>query len=91
MLKHKAPPISNAISAPQMQVLKRRLCFGNGILLFTAIGATLAIAIGFFFEQHFSLAWQISAHISIILCSITLKIGYLLRSFSLKQLGNNNF
>lgn len=79
------------LSEEKMQQLKRRICMGNCILIFTAICATAAIAVGFFLEHHFSLAWQISAHIAIIVCSVTLKIGYLLRSFSLKQLGHNNF
>lgn len=74
-----------------LQALKHQQCLGNCILFITAIWAISAISIAFIFEQHFSLAWQITAHISIIVCSVTLKIGYLLRSFALKNLGLNNF
>ncbi len=73
------------------QTLKRQQSLGNCILLITAIWAIAAISIAFIFEHNFSLAWQIAAHISIIVCSVTLKIGYLLRSFALKNLGLNNF
>lgn len=71
--------------------LQQRLLLGNIILVMTFIVAISSISIAFVFESHFSLGVQIAAHISIILCSITLKIGYLLRSFALKKRGSNRF
>jgi hypothetical protein len=68
-----------------------RIILGNCILAATLIIAFISICIGFVFEDQFSLSVQIAAHISIIICSLTLKIGYLLRSFALKHLGSNQF
>jgi hypothetical protein len=68
-----------------------RVVLGNCILAATALVAAISITIGFIFDNEFSLGVQIAAHISIIICSLTLKIGYLLRSFALKQLGSNQF
>lgn len=81
----------NALSDVEQQKLQQRLSLGNWILVITALWATWAINVAFIFESNFGLAAQITAHISIILCSLTLKVGYLLRSFSLKKLGSLNF
>ncbi|OUS32197.1 hypothetical protein A9R01_11150 ['Osedax' symbiont bacterium Rs2_46_30_T18] len=75
----------------QQQVLMQRIFIGNLILAGTFLVACIAIAIAFVFEDNFTLGVQIAAHISIIICSISLKVGYLLRSFSLKKLGCNKF
>ncbi len=83
--------LNGDIKTDHQQAMEHQQYLGNCILLFTAIWAAAAISIAFIFEQNFSLAWQITAHISIIICSVTLKIGYLLRSFALKNLGINNF
>ncbi|MGB1237375.1 MAG: hypothetical protein ACPG4U_04135 [Pseudomonadales bacterium] len=71
--------------------LLQRLFWGNAILVATALWAVISIAIAFVFEAHFELGVQIAAHISIIACSLTLKVGYLLRSYALKGLGSLNF
>lgn len=68
-----------------------RIILGNYILAATLVAALISICIGFVFEDQFSLSVQIAAHISIIICSLTFKIGYLLRSFALKHLGSNQF
>ena len=75
----------------QQQILMQRIFIGNLILASTFVVACIAIAIAFVFEDGFSLGVQIAAHISLIICSISLKVGYLLRSFSLKKLGSNKF
>ncbi|MCJ8337287.1 MAG: hypothetical protein MJK10_02355 [Pseudomonadales bacterium] len=75
----------------QQQLLLQRIFIGNLILAATLVIAAIAIAIAFVFEDNFVLGVQIAAHISLIICSISLKVGYLLRSFSLKKLGSNKF
>lgn len=75
----------------QQQLLLQRIFIGNSILAATLVIAAIAIAIAFVFEDNFGLGVQIAAHISLIICSISLKVGYLLRCFSLKKLGSNKF
>lgn len=82
---------SNPPASDELKQLQYRLRIANLILLASVVFAALAITIGFVLEQYINLAWQVTAHITILLCSITLKVGYLLRSFSLKRLGRHDF
>lgn len=86
---HTSSNINTAIEP--FKTHNNRIFLGNCILAASVLTAIISICIGFVFEDQFSLTAQIAAHISIIICSLTLKIGYLLRSFALKHLGSNQF
>jgi len=49
------------------------------------------ILISFIFEQHFSLAIQIAAHISTIIFAGVVKLGYVIRCVGAHGLGHKAF
>jgi hypothetical protein len=67
------------------------LVIGNYLMLISLIIVSSSIFITFAFDEQFSMAVQISAHIATIIFAGFLKIGYVLRCIALHGFGKRNF
>lgn len=64
---------------------------GNALIVTSLLVVMSCILITFAFEQHFSLATQISAHISTIIFAATTKIGYVILCIGAHGLGHKAY
>lgn len=67
------------------------LIIGNYLMIISLLVVTSSVFITFAFDQLFSIAVQISAHISTIVFAGLLKIGYVLRCVALHGFGQRSF
>ncbi|WP_057830392.1 hypothetical protein [Colwellia sp. TT2012] len=79
------PNISHALS------LQKCLLIGNYLMLTSFLVVTGCIFITFGYDENFTMATQISAHIATIVFAALLKIGYVLRCVALHGFGQRNF
>ncbi|MGB1197542.1 MAG: hypothetical protein ACPG46_00760 [Thalassotalea sp.] len=67
------------------------LLVGNYLMLLSFFIILTAISITFIFDENFTIATQISAHIATIVFAALLKIGYVLRCVALHGFGKKDF
>ncbi|TWX59374.1 hypothetical protein [Colwellia hornerae] len=79
------PPTPDALN------YQKCLIVGNYLMIISLLVVTSSIFITFAFDQLFSIAVQISAHISTIVFAGLLKIGYVLRCVALHGFGQRSF
>jgi hypothetical protein len=84
-IANQLPLIPNALS------YQKCLIFGNYLMIFSTLIVTSSVLITFAFDEIFSIAIQISAHIATIVFAGLLKIGYVLRCIALHGFGQRNF
>ena len=84
-IANQLPNIENAIG------LQKCLLIGNYLILVSLIVVASSILVTFAFDQHFTMAIQISAHIATIIFAGFLKIGYVLRCVALHGFGQRSF
>lgn len=64
---------------------------GNSLIISAILLATVSVLISFVFDEYFSLAFQISAHIGTILFAGVAKIGYVVRCIGAHGLGHEAY
>ncbi|GAW95719.1 MULTISPECIES: hypothetical protein [Colwellia] len=79
------PDVENALG------WQKCLVIGNYLMLMSFLIVAASVTITFFYDQHFTIAAQISAHIATIVFAAFVKIGYVLRCIALHGFGNRNF
>ena len=67
--------------------MDKLLSFSNGALLASVIGLVVTVLLAYPFAPHLSMAVQILAHIGTLLFAVGVKLAYVARLVSLKQLG----
>ncbi|MBO9490920.1 hypothetical protein J7384_11175 [Endozoicomonas sp. G2_1] len=75
----------------EQQTLQRHVSIGNQLMICSLVIVTLCLLISFGFEQYFTLAQQVAAHISTIVFAGLFKLGYVVRCVGLHGLGYQNF
>jgi len=84
-IANQLPLIPNALN------FQKCLLLGNYLMIFSFFVVLSSIFITFFFDEHFTMPVQISAHIATIIFAGFLKIGYVLRCVALHGFGRRNF
>ncbi|ALO33840.1 hypothetical protein CMT41_03200 [Colwellia sp. MT41] len=79
------PDVENALG------WQKCLVIGNYLMLMSFLIVAASVTITFVYDQHFTIAAQISAHIATIIFAAFVKIGYVLRCIALHGFGNRNF
>ena len=83
--------------APQLPKIENALAFqkclviGNYLMLLSFFIVVTSVFITFALDDHFTISAQVSAHISTIVFTGLLKIGYVLRCIALHGFGQRNF
>lgn len=67
------------------------LVTANWMMLLSFITVALSLLIAFAFDQYFSIAAQVSAHLAIIVFAGVFKVGYVLRCVGAHGLGHGSF
>jgi len=84
-IANQLPEIDNALS------FQKCLITGNYLMLISFVVVLSCITITFGFDELFTIATQISAHIATIVFAGLLKIGYVLRCVALHGFGKRTF
>ena len=67
--------------------MEKLLAFSNGALLMSVIGLLVTVLLAYPFADSLSMVLQILAHIGTLLFAVGIKLAYVARLVSLKQLG----
>ncbi|MFL1467701.1 hypothetical protein [Marinobacter sp. HN1S83] len=63
------------------------MSFSNGALFWSAVGLLVAVLLAYPLSDLLAMPYQILAHIGTLLFAVGIKIAYVARLVSLKQLG----
>lgn len=67
--------------------MEKLLAFSNGAMLLSVIGLAITVLLAYPFAHSLSMAFQILAHIGTLLFAVGVKLAYVARLVSLRQLG----
>jgi hypothetical protein len=76
---------------PNRLNFKQCLKLGNLLIIAAFLLSFTCVLVSFIFEQHFSLAIQITAHIGTIVFAAILKLGYVIRCIGAHGLGHEAY
>lgn len=69
--------------------MERLLSFSNGALFWSAVGLLVTVLLAYPLSGLLAMPYQILAHIGTLLFAVGIKIAYVARLVSLKQLGRS--
>lgn len=67
--------------------MERLLSFSNGAIFWSVAGLLVTVLLAYPFSDILAMPYQILAHIGTLLFAVGIKIAYVARLVSLKQLG----